>query len=141
LDELDVAMVVFDEFQHIFDGRSNGAIKTAAQFVKNLEKNLKGPIVLAGMRGIEDFIRRSPELRRRFSTRLRISRYRLRSGDAQEFRGFAKAIEDALPLPLQESPLVVGWNEPYRVVDACVGNGGDEVSDRSDGTPQVSVAR
>ncbi len=50
MDELGVIMVILDEVQHIFDGRSKNVIKTAAQFIKNLENNLKRPIVLSGMR-------------------------------------------------------------------------------------------
>lgn len=105
MDELGVIMVILDEAQHIFDGRSKNVIKAAAQFIKNLENNLKRPIVLSGMRSIEDFIQRSPELRRRFNTRMRIGRYLLTQADGREFRDFVKAIEEAMPLPLEESLL------------------------------------
>jgi len=54
-------------------------------------------------------------------------------GAEQLMRLIVRVLDGSLP--------VVGWDEPYRVVDVWVGNGGDEVSDRSDGTPQVSVAR
>ena len=102
MDEVGVLMVILDEFQHIFEGRSKGAIKTATQFIKNLENQLGRPIVLAGMRSIENLVRGSPELRRRFNTRLRIGRYLLKEPDSKEFLGFVKAVETALPLPVEE---------------------------------------
>lgn len=119
MDELGVIMVIFDEFQHIFDGRSKGAIKTATQFVKNLENTFGRPIALAGMLSIEEFVRRSSELRRRFGTRLRIGRYRLMKADSLEFQAFVEAVEAALPLATEE-PLV---SERMKLALYCISGG------------------
>lgn len=119
MDELGIRMVIFDEFQHLFEGRSHGAAKTATQFVKNLANTFGRPIVLAGMPSIERFVQGSAELRRRFSTRLRIGRYRLKATDHQQFRDFLTAAEAALPLPSEE-PLT---SARMRLAFYCISGG------------------
>lgn len=117
--EKGVILIILDEFQHVFDGRSKDESKLVAQFIKNFVNKSECPIALAGMRNIEEFIRSSGELRRRFISRRRINRYRLAALDTDEFLSFLEAVEAALPLPLEESLT----SERMRIALYCISGG------------------
>lgn len=113
MDQLEVEVVLLDEFSHILLEGTEAMKKFAQRYVKDLVNRSKRTIVLAGLKEIEPFVLSTKELRRRFIIKLRIPRYRLNKTDSAEFRNFMQEVEDALPLPVEESftseRMILAW--------------------------------
>lgn len=61
-----VGFIFFDEFHHIFDGKTPRQHRLAAQWLKALHNLKRWPIGLVGLEIILDYVKSSPELKRRF---------------------------------------------------------------------------
>jgi hypothetical protein len=62
-----VRIIIFDEFQQLFDGKTPKQSRIAAQWLKGLVNRKLVPIVLAGLESIQEAIATSAELKRRFT--------------------------------------------------------------------------
>lgn len=61
-----VRIIIFDEFQQLFDGKTPTQSRIAAQWLKGLDNRTLMPIVLTGLESIQEAIATSAELKRRF---------------------------------------------------------------------------
>lgn len=100
LDARGVEIIMFDEFQHVFEGKPQATTKSAMQWLKNVHNKLHRPIVLSGLTNIRGFVQSSAELARRFSVVVRLPRLAISSPEhTREFRRVLAEISAAMPYP------------------------------------------
>jgi hypothetical protein len=98
--ELDIKMIILDEFQHLIDADTDHVLTTASNWVKTFTEEIKIAVVLCGMpESIKVFISNG-QLDRRFCNKVELEPFAY--GTAEEiltFRVFLQSVDRLLPFP------------------------------------------
>ncbi len=93
-----VEMIVFDEFQHFLDHGWYNSLQAVADWLKSFIDKAEVPCVLMGLPRCEVILQVNEQLRRRFSTRVELSRFSMETADEErEFRSVLMALDKRLP--------------------------------------------
>lgn len=90
--ELKPLALVFEEFQHLFEGKTDREIRIATQVMKNMANALQIPTFLTGVESIMEFVLTSPELKQRFQRVVKLPKYLQR--DAKILRSFRMLVRE-----------------------------------------------
>ncbi|WP_293759490.1 TniB family NTP-binding protein [uncultured Aquitalea sp.] len=93
-----VEMIVFDEFQHFLDHGWYNSLQAVADWLKSFIDKAEVPCVLMGLPRCEVILQVNEQLRRRFSTRVELSRFSMETADEErEYRSVLMALDKRLP--------------------------------------------
>lgn len=96
--ELEIKMIILDEFQHLINSETDHVITTAANWVKTFSEESAIPIVLCGMPNSINIFVKEEQLDRRYSYKEPMEAFQYT--DAKEiinFRAFLDKVEEELP--------------------------------------------
>jgi len=97
--EKSVISIAFDEFHHLFDGKTTNGVKNATQAIKRYFNKLDSFIILSGLEKIVDYIVANDELRLRFRYCAKLPTYKMSDEDQiASFRLFLKKLAGIVPL-------------------------------------------
>lgn len=100
-----VELLLIDEFQHFYYAHTIVEFRRITDWLKNFISVTDIAVVLCGLPESEMVVQSNEQLARRFSSKFTISPFGLDPNeDFIEFRGVLKALQEALPLPV-ETPL------------------------------------
>ena len=93
-----VEVIIIDEFQHLIDNKTQRVIGLVADWIKMFIEITKIPVILIGMPESEAILHQSPQLRRRFLTKKRLTPFLWDSeANRNEFRKFLAEVDKSLP--------------------------------------------
>ncbi len=93
-----VIIILFDEFHHLFDGKTPRQHRLAAQWLKALHNLLRWPIGLVGLESILEYVESSTELKRRFKRKKSLPFYSLADDfDLSELNAMLSQIAKLVP--------------------------------------------
>ncbi|PAD28714.1 TniB family NTP-binding protein [Paenibacillus sp. 7523-1] len=96
--ELEIRMIVLDEFQHLIDADTDHVLTTAANWVKTFSEESGIPIVLCGMPNSVKIFAKEEQLDRRYSYKIWMEPFKYSTAEEKIlFRAFLNKIEDDLP--------------------------------------------
>lgn len=97
--ECKVELIIIDEFQHLIDRDTEIILMNSANWIKDLIRKTKVPVVLIGMPWSDKILRANSQLRGRFSSSETLEPFRWLTKDQRnEFKIFLKLVEKMLPL-------------------------------------------
>lgn len=100
IEELEIKMIILDEFQHLIDSDTEHVLATAANWVKTFSEESGIPIVLCGMPSSIHIFEKEEQLDRRYASKLAIEPFHYTTPEEQLlFRAFLNKIESGLPFP------------------------------------------
>lgn len=100
-----VELILLDEFQHLYYPATLAAFRDVTDWLKRLISNTDIGMVACGLPEAVHVVESNEQLARRFCARIQLTPFDLEDDDDfREFRGFLKALEALLPLPM-ETPL------------------------------------
>ncbi|PQP83580.1 transposase [Paenibacillus sp. PCH8] len=95
---LDIKMIILDEFQHLIDSDKDSVLATAANWVKTFSDKSSIPVVLCGMPNSLRILAKERQLDRRFVTMVQMRGFEYTTAeDKLMFRAFLDKIEKELP--------------------------------------------
>lgn len=98
LTEADFRAMAFDEFNHLFDGKTPRQAQIVTQMIKNYFNSIGIPIILLGLEGVAQFVAQSKELGQRFQRICTLPLYSLDNEDELRiFRGLLSEIGRVVP--------------------------------------------
>ncbi|NNP76182.1 hypothetical protein A7P54_07090 [Acinetobacter sp. Ac_3412] len=93
-----VELIIIDEFQHLIDNKTQRVIGLVADWIKMFIEITKIPVILIGMPESETILNQSPQLRRRFLIKKRLTPFLWDSEvNRNEFRKFLAEVDKSLP--------------------------------------------
>lgn len=91
-----VRIIIFDEFQQLFDGKTDRQSRIAMQWLKGMDNRKLWPIVLLGLESIKESIAMSDELKRRFMRHKSLKTYSM--ADEVDISQLNKVLKSISPL-------------------------------------------
>lgn len=102
LERCGVELILLDEFQHLYYSATLAVFRDVTDWLKRLISTTDVGIVACGLPEAALVVASNEQLARRFSARIQLTPFRLDDEeDFREFRGFLKALQALLPLPLE----------------------------------------
>lgn len=100
VEQLEIKMIILDEFQHLIDADTDHVLTSASNWVKSFTEELNIAVVLCGMpESIKVFIS-NPQLDRRYCNKIELKPFAFNNVEETIiFRTFLKKIEMQLPFP------------------------------------------
>ncbi|SEB26015.1 MULTISPECIES: TniB family NTP-binding protein [unclassified Paenibacillus] len=96
--ELEIKMIILDEFQHLIDSDRDSVLATAANWVKTFSEESSIPVVLCGMPNSINIFAKEKQLDRRYATKLSLKGFEyFTAEDKVMFRAFLDKVEQELP--------------------------------------------
>jgi hypothetical protein len=94
-----VLMIIFDEFQHFIDGGQSNSLQSVADWLKLFIDDCGMPCVLMGLPRCPHILAVNEQLRRRFSTHLKLLPFSIETPvEFDEFRSVLNEFDLALPI-------------------------------------------
>jgi len=95
-----VQLLLIDEFQHFIDGHRTAEFKRVSDWLKNLIRRARIPVVLAGLPRAIAVVNSNPQLRRRFGAPHYMKPFGFQTKAQQlDFRGVLKDLQESVPVP------------------------------------------
>jgi energy-coupling factor transporter ATP-binding protein EcfA2 len=93
-----VRLLALDEFQHFVDVQRASIVNDVADWLKEQVEEARLAIVVSGLQRCLEVLRQNEQLRRRFSSTLRVSAFRWDiKEDRTTYRAFLRAVQEQLP--------------------------------------------
>ncbi|WP_292933152.1 TniB family NTP-binding protein [Noviherbaspirillum sp.] len=94
----EVKFIVIDEFQHFLDHGKYNSLTSVTDWLKRFIDDANTPCLLMGLPRCEEILQANEQLRRRFSTKLKLPVFSIDTHAGEcEFRGILKQIDRSLP--------------------------------------------
>jgi hypothetical protein len=98
LKNMEVELIILDEFQHLIQKSSNRVMHDTADWLKSIINKSGVPVVLFGMPWSREILSCNRQLARRFSLQRKIEHFYLSKADSRQlFRDFLAKIDGAMP--------------------------------------------
>lgn len=118
--ECKVELIIIDEFQHLIDRDTESILMNSANWIKDLIRVTRVPVVLIGMPWSDKILRANSQLRGRFSTSEVLDPFRWATKERRkEFKKFLQIVEKMLPFK-EKSYL---YSEEMSFLLFCASNG------------------